>query len=313
MRLRKTMLTACKNITQKTHDVWLQINAPKLNDLEHISSLSGIPLEVLLSLLENSGTPRISKYENALLVIIQIPSEDASGSFSTIPITFILTPDHSITISTDDTGFLDGIRSKLRHDYAPQNPSRILFHILQQSGAEFASYIRKVRQRTDELEIMLRKAADNEQIHLLLNLEKGLTYITAALRGNIIVVEMLFRLSIDPKAQHYLHLQKEDEDLLESVILENKRALVTVETYSTILSSMMNAFSSVIANNLNQIMKFLASITIILSIPTVFSSFWSMSLAVPWQGTSYGFWLISAISLCAVFSAVHLLRQKKML
>jgi magnesium transporter len=105
-------------------------------------------------------------------------------------------------------------------------------------------------------------------------------------------------------------MYEEDEDVLESVIIENKRALELVQTYSEILSSMMNAFSSVINNNLNHIMKFLASITIVLSIPPMIASFWSMSLVVPWQGTEAGFWIVIILALITS-SAVGLVLRKK--
>jgi magnesium transporter len=100
--------------------------------------------------------------------------------------------------------------------------------------------------------------------------------------------------------------------VLESVIIENKRALELVQTYSDILSSMMDAFSSVINNNLNQMMKFLASVTIILATPTMISSFWSMSLIVPWQGTVIGFWIVLFLALGASGVVAIILRKKGM-
>ncbi len=298
---------------QELCGAWLQLTAPTPEEIAQTAALIGIENEMLNSLLENDGSPRILKQKDCLLVLLHIPVSNGNATYTTVPLTFILTPSFSITLSREPSPFLAALLCDESGKYDPKTPCRFLFQLLYQSAGEFLRHIRQIRERTDAIETILRQAATNKEVYLLLNLEKGLTYFTAALRGNIIVVETIFRLSADPKLHHFLCLRREDEDLLESVILENKRALVMLETYSTILSSMMNAFSSVIANNLNHIMKFLASVTIILSIPTVFSSFWSMSLHVPWQGTVNGFWYVSLISLCASFSAGYILWKKKML
>lgn len=144
------------------------------------------------------------------------------------------------------------------------------------------------------------------------NLEKGLTYFTAALRGNVIVAETILRMRSDPQMRYLLEMHEEDEDVLESVIIENKRALELAQTYSEIMSSMMDAFSSVINNNLNLIMKFLASVTILLAIPTMISSFWSMTLKVPWQGTETGFWIVLMLALITSSAMGIILRKKGM-
>ncbi|WP_346355483.1 magnesium transporter CorA family protein [Azotosporobacter soli] len=322
MRLRTAMLTIHKNISgdfvtaapdQPLNGAWLQLTQPTPEELAQAAKLLAIPVRLLDFSFENDGSPRIVKQKNCLVIMIHIPVSNDNGTYNTVPLNFILTPDFSVTISQSDSAFLASILLNEEGRFDSNAPCRFLFQLLYQSGAEFLRHIQQIRQRTDAIEVVLRKAATNKEVYLLLNLEKGLTYFTAALRGNIIVVETIFRLSADPKLHHFLSLRREDEDLLESVILENKRALVMVETYSTILSSMMNAFSSVIANNLNHIMKFLASITIILSIPTVFSSFWSMSMVVPWQGTANGFWYVTLISLCASACAAYVLWRKKML
>ena len=193
------MLTIYKNSSEGLAEItleadlkgaWLQCIDPDQSDFALLASISGLSEKLLTSSVETSGSPQILKQKDSLLVMIHIPVADENDAFTTVPFVFILTPNFSITLSRNNSHFLDILRQSATGAYGPQNPSRFLFYVLQQSGAEFARYIQQIRRRTDELEILLRKAAANEQIYLLLNLEKGLTYITAALRGNIIVVRV---------------------------------------------------------------------------------------------------------------------------
>ena len=147
----------------------------------------------------------------------------------------------------------------------------------------------------------------NKEFFLLLELQKSLTYFTSALRGNGIVMEKLMRMRRNTSLHHLLKMYEEDEDLLEDVIIENKQAIEMVEMYSNILMSMSDTFASIISNNLNIVMKFLASITIILAVPTIIFSLWGMNVPVPFQDSPIGFPLIIAIAiLCSIFAIAML-------
>ena len=159
--------------------------------------------------------------------------------------------------------------------------TRFLFQILYRSATLFLRYLMQINHRTDDLEETLRHSMRNKEFFMLLELQKSLTYFTSALRGNGIVMERLMRLRRNTALHHLIKMYEEDEDLLEDVIIENKQAIEMVEMYSNILMSMSDTFASIISNNLNIVMKFLASITIMLAVPTIIFSLWASTSRSP--------------------------------
>jgi magnesium transporter len=196
--------------------------------------------------------------------------------------------------------------------FSTYKKTRFLFQVLHKSATLFLKYLKQINRRTDEIEHDLRQSMKNREMFQLLELQKGLTYFTASLRSNGIVLEKLLRLRSNVQLQHLITMYEEDEDLLEDVIIENKQAIEMVEMYSNILSSMMDAFASIISNNLNIVMKFLASVTIILAIPTMISSFFGMNVDVPF-GENGGFLYVSLLAAAATGLSAFGLWRKGML
>ena len=168
---------------------------------------------------------------------------------------------------------------------------------------------------TDELLILLEQQLShlqslqivmkNKEIFTLLGLEKSLVYFTTSLKANKIVIQKLMRNST------FLKMYEDDQDLLEDVLIENKQAIEMAEIYSHILSGMMNTFSSVISNNLNSVMKLLTSITIILSLPTMVSSFFGMNVKVPFEGEAHGFVIVLIICVTLSFTLAFVFWKKR--
>lgn len=148
--------------------------------------------------------------------------------------------------------------------------------------------MKQINKKTDEIERGLHQSMKNKELYGLLALEKSLVYFTTSLKSNKIVLEKLLRLS-------HLKMYDEDKELLEDVIIETQQAIEMAEVYSSILSGMMDAFASVISNNLNMVMKFLTSITIILALPTMVSSFFGMNVDLPFQHQRHAFTFIILI------------------
>jgi magnesium transporter len=275
---------------------WINIIRPTADEILQIASTLHIPELFLRFAFEEDSCPRIMSDNNCIHVIINVPVARNDDKYDTIPLSILLTRELIITVSGE---LIQIIPEGREEEFDIKRRTRFFFQILYQAGNAFLRYIPHIRQRMEEVEAHLHYSTQNLEVFQLLNLEKGLTYFTAALRANIIVLESILRMRANPQYDRILSSFEEDENIVENVIIENKRALELVQTHSEILSSMMDAFSSVIANNLNNIMRFLASITILLAIPTMISSFWSMSLAVPMQGSVLGFWLVIFISLLA--------------
>lgn len=315
------MLTAYKTLQDRLDEVswdpslkgaWIKLVNPMPEEILQLTAAAHIPEYFFHFAVNEDDCPRIILGKKSILAIIHVPIAYGANRYETSPLSIILTPELTVTISDDLIQVIPDSTEASRFLFDTTKRTQFFFQILYHADTLFLKYIRHIRRQTDDIEVRLRKSTNNQEILQLLDLEKGLTYFTAALRGNVIVAETILRMRSDPQMRYLLQMHEEDEDVLESVIIENKRALELVQTYSDILSIMMDAFSSVINNNLNHIIKFLASVTIVVSIPTMISSFWSMTLIVPWQGTEIGFWIVLMLALITSTVVGIILRKKGM-
>ena len=146
-----------------------------------------------------------------------------------------------------------------------------------------------------------------------MEIQKSLVYFTTALRDNQLVLQKLIRMVKAKTINPILAFSEDDIDMLEDIMIENKQAIEMVDMHRTILESMMDGFASVINNNVNQVMKFLAAITIILSIPTMLASFWGMNVNLPLQNHPHGFAIMIAIAIITTLIVTLWLGKKDML
>ena len=293
---------------------WIRMVNPTPDEIHTISLATGVPEDFLRAALDEEERSRIEIEDNCLLVLTNFPMLRGPDMYDTLPLGIILTPDQVITVSLEETEILPG---NIAGPGAPAyyntgKRTRFLFQILYKTAKVFLRYIHQINRQTDEIERHLRKSMNNAEVFQLLDMEKGLTYFTAALRANGLVLERLLRLRKNSALQHLLPLYEDDEDILEDAIIENRQALEMVQMYSDILSGMMDAFTSVISNNLNQVMKLLASITILIAIPTMISSFWGMNVGVPFPHEPHGFWLVMFLSTLLTAVAGFVLWKKRM-
>ena len=170
----------------------------------------------------------------------------------------------------------------------------------------YLNLLKKINKETEIAESILKNSMKNRALLKLLNLEKSLVYFTTSLKSNEVVMEKTMRGKI-------IKLYEEDEDILEDSIIENKQAIEMAKIYSDILNGTMDAYASIISNNLNRVMKFLTSITIILSIPTMIASFWGMNVPVPMQNNPYGFIILIGFSVIISIIATVWLNKRDML
>ena len=184
--------------------------------------------------------------------------------------------------------------------------TRFVFQILYRNATSYLRYLRIIDRKSDQIEEKLHISQKNSELIELLELEKSLVYFTTSLRSNEVVLEKLLRTE---KIRKY----PEDEDLLEDVIVENKQAIEMANIYSNILSGMMDAFASVISNNLNIVMKLLATVTIVLSIPTMIASFFGMNFdVIPLGHNPYGFVITIVITLLISLLVALFFRKKNL-
>jgi magnesium transporter len=301
------------SIEDLTRGAWLHLANPSNEELSLVSSATNVPKDFLKAGLDEEERSHTEIEDNCILVVTNIPIIVAENNYDTLPLGIIISTEYIITVCLENNPVLTDFVAAGSATINTAKKTRFLFQILYKSAALYLKYLKQINRRTDEIGTYLHKSMKNQEIFQLLDLQKGLTYFTVSLRSNGIVMEKLLRLRSNNSLQHLIPMYEEDEDLLEDVIIENKQAIEMVEMYGNILSSMMGAFTSIISNNLNVVMKFLASMTILLAIPTMIASFWGMNVHVPLgDGDTNSFWAILFVSFIATGISALVLWKKEM-
>ena len=276
---------------------WINLVNPDPDELSLVNIMTEIPTDVLKTALDMEERSHVEIEENYIFVVINIPALRGSDSYDTVPLGIFLTPDFFITVCLEESDVLYPFLNNQVATFYTFKKTRFLFQIMYRTATLFLRYLQQINRRTDDIEIQLRHTTKNKDFFQLLELQKSMTYFTSALKTNGTVMERILRLRSHEDVRHLLKMYEDDEDLLEDVIIENKQAIEMVEMYSNILMNMMNAFTSIISNNLNLVMKFLAGVTIILSVPTLIFSLWGVNVPVPFaEMGAEGFPLVIGIS-----------------
>lgn len=292
LRIYKTNCETLRELTLAASEKgsWLSLTCPDTDELAAVAALTGVPGDALKAALDEEERSRVEIEDNYILVITNVAILRNGYSYDTLPLGIALTKDYFVTICLERHQVLDEFAAEGPRTFSTNKKTRFLFQILYRSATLYLRYLKQINRRTDEIERDLRQSMKNQEIFQLLDMQKGLTFFTASLRSNGIVLEKLLRLRSNSQLQHLIAMYEEDEDLLEDVIIENKQAIEMVEIYSNVLSGMMDAFTSIISNNLNIVMKFLAAVTILVAIPTMVTSFWGMNVAeLPLTDNPHGF------------------------
>lgn len=289
---------------------WINITAPSDQELILISKKTETPLEFLRAALDEEETSRIDMDGNSQLFIVDIPfteMEANSLTYDTYPLAIIHTEKEIITVCLKNSKILtDFVDGKVKSFYTFKR-SRFILQILYKISTYYLLYLRQIDKKSLMIERRLHKSMKNKELIQLLSLEKSLVYFSTSLKSNEITLEKMLKLEIMQK-------YTEDKDVLEDVIIENKQAIEMANIYSNILSGTMDAFASVISNNLSIVMKLLTSLTIVMAIPTLISGLFGMNVNVPWNAgvTPYGFWYVLAVIGVVSLISIIILNRKDM-
>lgn len=291
---------------------WIDVVAPSEEELQEIAAATKIQMDFLTAPLDEEEKSRIEIEDDQILILVDIPFLRSNKDYDTLPLGIIITENCITTVCLEPNAVTAEFGAHNTKIFSTFKKTRFLFQILFKSATLYLKYIRIIIRRTDELEKHLRQSMQNSELFNLLDLQKSLTYFSTSLRSNYIVMEKLLRLRGATQSRHLIKLYEEDEDLLEDVIIEYKQAVEMVEMYSHILNSMMEVFASIISNNLNLVMKFLATMTIVLAIPTLVSSMWGMNVPVPFANNPWGFAIVLTVALGVSGAAAYLLWKRRM-
>lgn len=305
------------NKTEQTQELkkgnWINIVAPTETEIKQICSKIKIQEDFIRYSLDYEEKARIDIEEddNTVLFIIDVPvmeKENSENIHSTMPLGMIVVrDDYFITVSLKPTKIINEIEKNIiKNTITTYKKSRMILQIFYKNAEMFLSELKKINREKEQTEKELNTSMKNRELLKMLSLEKGLVYFTTSLKSNEVVMEKTLRGKI-------LKLYEEDEDLLEDAIIENKQAIEMSKIYSDILSGTMDAYASIISNNLNIVMKVLTTITIILSIPTIIGSFWGMNVQVPFAENPFGFYIVILLCIIIGIFTFILFKKKNML
>lgn len=322
MKIFQTINDALVTIQDPTEKgIWISLVNPTDDELTHLATETGLVPDLLRAALDEEERSRIELDEGQLLILINVPiSEQTTGGlyYDTIPLGIIVGEHCVVTVCLRDNYILKEFELSRSKSFYTFKKTRFVLQLLFKTATYYLRFLKQIDKKTTEIENQLHRSMKNEELIKLLNLEKSLVYFTTSLRANEIVMEKLLKSHLvksDPDSEitsQILKMYPEDEELLEDVITENKQAIDMSETHSNILSGMMDAFASVISNNLNIVMKFLTSVTIVLALPTMVASFYGMNVDLPFQKSPFAFAMIIGISFLFSVIGVILLRRKDM-
>jgi len=287
------------------------MNKPNEAELMQISKELELDPDVIKASLDIYERSRIETDDNYTMVLVNIPTVEEHNEkelYNTIPLSIIVTKDVVITVCSEDTPVLHPFASGRVRDFFTYMRSRFILQVLYRTATLYLHYLNIIDRKSDEVENKLHKSTKNHELIELLKLEKSLVYFTTALRSNEAVLEKLSRFDI-------IKRYPDDSDLLEDVIVENKQAIEMANIYSGILSGMMDAFASVISNNLNIVMKVLAIITVVMAIPTMIFSAFGMNIniaAVPFSQSPWSFAIVVAFSVVLSLVVYGIFRKAKL-
>ncbi|MFT5874638.1 MAG: magnesium transporter [Clostridium sp.] len=289
---------------------WINLIDPSDEELILVSKNTTVPMDFLRAALDEEETSRID-IEDCTLIILDIPftdMDDNSLTYDTYPVAMIHTDTVIITVCLKNSKILSDFAEGKIGSFFTYKRSRFMLQILYRIANYYLIYLRQIDKKSYIVEKTLHKSLRNKELLQLLALEKSLVYFSTSLKGNELTLEKMLKLDI---------LQKfdDDKDVLEDVIIENRQAIEMCTIYSNILSGTMGAYASVISNNLNIVMKFLAAITIVMAIPNMVSGLFGMNVTgIPFGVTAagVGFWYVVAIvGLLSIF-VVYFLNRKDM-
>ncbi len=299
---------SCSDLSELKEGTWINLAAPTQEELDAVQNKLGILPEFLRYPLDEEETSRIERDEGQLLTIIKIPDPRHEGDvvrYETIPLGIILLERMVITICLKETPLIEGLFPAKSAYRILEDPARLIFQIFMKTAALYLRHLRYIDRLTNEYEAELHRSMRNKELLKLLNLEKSLIYFNTGLRANDLVMARL-------QSGRYLTISEDDIEILEDAQIENQQAIEMAKIFSDILGGMMDSYATIISNNLNMVMKFLASVTIIISIPTLIASIYGMNVALPMQGSPYAFGIAMGSAFVISLTAVFVLIKKRM-
>ncbi len=296
------MIQYFKNIGQKTVEidnpedgVWVNILPPlKQEEFSELSNALDIPIDFLTDSLDIDERSRFEEDDNVKLIVIKTPTENNSFNESdafyiTIPICIILTHNQIVTVNSFENTAIKKFLNTFQNRQTDKRNMMVL-KIFEKIVQNFMEHLKEINKRRNIFEQKLYDSSRNEYLLELMRIQKSLVYLITALRSNELLMMKIER-------TNFLALTEEEKEILSDLIVDNSQALEMSNIYTNILSSTLDAFASIIANNQNQVLKKLAVITIVLTFPVLIASLFGMNVPSGFEHSQYAFYIVAFLSL----------------
>ena len=277
-----------EQIDEMSPGTWVHLVDPQRKEVEHLLSIIDVPEDFIIAALDEDERARTDREDGVTLIILRVPyffGQDEDLPYATVPLGIILTQGYLVTVCKYHTGIAEDLRGYRIKGLSTAKHVRLILHILLVTAQKYLNYLRHIDAAIATVEERLQRSLRNEEVLQLLRYQNCLVYFTTGLKSNQLVMQRL------QKSQLFSRFE-EDEELLEDVLIENSQALEMTQISENILGQDMDAYASIISNNLNVVMKFLASATIIVSVPSLLAGIYGMNVDLPFQGSPYAFWVV---------------------
>lgn len=298
-------------VNELKKECWINLTNPTIEEIKKVSKETRTDEDLIVKLMDTEELPRIEVGNNATLIVVDTPyvtDTRYKHKYNTEPLGIIINNDgYIITVSLKQQLILDDFKENKVKNFDASKKTKFLIQILLKVSSAYQKELMSINDYMNKKEKILYKSTNNKELIDLLNVEKTLVYFSTSLKSNDVVLEKLSKGNV-------VTLYEDDNDLMEDAMIENKQAIEMSNIYREILTSMTDTYATIISNNLNDVMKFLAGITIVFSIPTMVASFIGMNVPLGDMGTSpVSFGLIIIFSFVLSIIIALILKKKNML
>ena len=305
----ETLTGKLNQLNEVEPDCWIHLVHPTLEEVKEVCEKTLVDQRLIAKVLDEEELSRIEVEGEATLIVVNIPyliDHSHKNKYRTLPLGIIHANQYIITILMKENKLFDDFENGNVREFYTEKKTRFTIQLLVRISQGYLMGLDEMNKDIQRQEHILAKATKNQELLEMLNIEKSLVYFMGGLKYNQATLEKLSKGTIIP-------FYEEDMDLLEDAMIESNQAIEMANIYKEIMSSTTETYASIISNNLNGVMKFLTSITIILAIPTMVASYWGMNVPVPLQTNPIGFVLIVVASILIGVIATIWLKKKGML
>jgi magnesium transporter len=304
LTIYKTTEQGVAELESVANGSWIKVIDPTAEEIQQLANW-GVDADYINYSLDLDEMPRIERDDEYTFILIRIPHRqpDHDIPYTTIPLGILIKGNMVVTICRYEKDMFKVLANGKYRLLKTGKRYRFALYIFLETATRYLTHLREINRITESIEDRLQKSTRNSEVLELLKFQKSLTYFATALRSNEVMMERVQRMQI-------FNYYDDDQELLEDVLTENQQAIQMTSINTEILSSMMDAFASIISNNLNGVMKALAAITIIINVPAVVAAFFGMNVMLPGENHPLAFLIVFGLALSLTAIAIFIFYKR---